>query len=690
MKSTIRLFSLLILLSLFCSLCSCGMLRSIIPGSTTNTETETTYTATYDWGYGNQKTTVTYAPSEGYAPQENPTRPGYTFRYWTQNGNPVDGEIPKRFTGDITLVAAWEIVTYHLSYEGLTTEEAAAMPQTFTVEDETVIPNPSHTGYTFLGWNAELETDLVIPAGQTGDLILRANWASKTVQFSASANVNSIPVSAAYYDDVLKAGTVIHASAPVYQGGYEFDHWEINGNKVAETVIYTFPLAAASTQLTAVYKPLTASLPVQETPVAPNYNGIPEAGKAYLNQYVLYRGEQLPLVASTEEEFRKLVQYSALVGGVLELQAKGETTGKYELEIFIWGGLNDRLQNGEKILDSATGLISFPMNPKFGISYQNDAKGTKATISVSYNNGLNAKKSAQPTHTVPDRQGLLTSPGRTADFDAFPIDTLTETATVQTLYELEVLPFGKKPVFANTATEAEEIYNIARGILREIIDGRMSDYEKVKAIYSWIGLNLTYDTATAESAAGMTTTSYTLKGALKDRLAVCDGYASAFRLLCQIEGIRAEEVIGQFNESSDSSTGHAWNKVWIGGAIFGVDCTWARQKAGTNEIVTFSYLFLDEEGLLESGHLENAANGTYWVKDTANASILLPASVAIDAQNHTYMIQKQTDWLALVAYLELRDIGAAEFYLAGEVDTPPTLEYSVYTSGKYGYILFND
>ena len=111
MKFTIRLFSVLILLSLFCSLCSCGMLRSIIPGSTTNTGAETTYTATYDWGYDNQKTTVTYAPSEGYTPQEDPTRPGYTFRYWTQNGNPVDGEIPKGCTGDITLVAAWEIVT---------------------------------------------------------------------------------------------------------------------------------------------------------------------------------------------------------------------------------------------------------------------------------------------------------------------------------------------------------------------------------------------------------------------------------------------------------------------------------------------------------------------------------------------------------------------------------------------------
>ena len=692
MKYRSKFFITLLSLFLICSLCSCGSLLSFLPGGNGNSSTtqttekaQETYTVTYDLGYDGQKNVVTYSPSRGYTPQ-TPTRPGYTFLYWT----PVeDGVIPEGCTGDITLTAVWKIVTYHILYEGLTNSEKAALPQTFTVEDTVEIPNPSRLGYRFLGWNASLDTNLTIPAGQTGDYVLHANWASLAIQFSIDSNIPSNPVSTYFVGATLELGTEVHASAPVYQDDYQFDHWEINGNTVADTVIYTFPLSNPNTTLKAVYKPYSPTSTPENK--APSYKDIPDAGNAYLTQYVLYQGEQLPLVASTDEEFQKLVEYAVLVGGVLKLQKENKTTGEYELKIYIWGNLNNRLKKGEEILDSITRSVSMPMTPQLTISYPTalDESGNAVTIKVSYNKGLNATKSSYPTSTMTDLQGLLTSSGRATNFEAFPIDALTETATVQTLYELEVLPFGKKPVFASTATEAEQIYNVARDILRQIIDNKMSDYEKVKAIYSWLGLNLTYDNLTASDTEQMTTSSYTIKGALIDHLAVCDGYASAFRLLCQIEGIHAEEVIG-LKDLNEPYSGHAWNKVWLGGAVFGVDCTWARQGGGmnSNEIVTLSYLFLDEVGLRQSGHYENAKDGTYWVKDAANASIFLPASIALDAQGHSFVVQSEGDISAMVLYLKKNDLGAAEFYIGNDsLELYSTSEYTIYTTGEqYGYI----
>lgn len=764
MKLIFKIASLLLTLAFLFQLCSCGLISSLVENGFNPSETKKTevfYTATYDLNYDGQKTVVTFTSSQGYVPQA-PTRPGYRFLYWTLNDVPTDGTIPVGYTGDITLLAAWEIVTYRFLYENLTEEEFESMPQSFTVLDEIEIPNPSRFGYRFLGWNTELQTDLVVPAGQTGDFILRANWASLSVNsFSVSANVESIPVSTAYSDQALKIGSEIRASAPVYQNDYRFVRWEINGTAVCDTPIYTFSLFLPDTRLEAIYEAqpvwewtwaentnLTVSDLLSEkpnqilgsgiktgdytftetgvtfhanylaklesgdhsfylaansgesctfllrlagkAPEVPGYDDLPEAGKTYLSKTVSFCGEQLPLVASTDEEFCKLVQYSVLVGGVLKLQSEGETTGEYQLNIYIWGDLNRRLQAGEKILAAATSTVSFPMNPKVRISYSEDSLGAETTVTVVYSKGLNALKSSVVATPMADRQGLLTSSGRAEGFEAFPIDALTEVVNVQTLYELEVLPFGKKPVFAETATEAEQIYQIARGILREIIDNGMSDYEKVKAIYSWIALNLTYDTETESNTERMTSTSYTLKGALIDRLAVCDGYASAFRLLCQIEGIRSEEVIG-LKQIENPASGHAWNKVWVGGAVFGVDCTWARQKMDGNEIVTSGYLFLNEPGLIACEHFENAAAGDFWVNDLANSSILLPASVAIDALNHSFVISSLSDLNAMIAYLKLKGFRAAEIYLPdGAPEVYSTEEYTVYLSGHYGYLFLKD
>lgn len=433
---------------------------------------------------------------------------------------------------------------------------------------------------------------------------------------------------------------------------------------------------------------------------APDYSSLTGDGASFRNATFSYGGGTYPRVASTDAEFRRIVEYFVLVDGVLQMQASGNNTAKeFTFDLWVCGDLNTRLLTGENILSTVTGGSSYPMHPckhddptKSGIGmeyYTKSAVGSRVTLKVQYGNGLNAVRSSQAAEPGADRQKLLTSPGRATDFNAFPIDALTVTAPVRTLYELEALPFGAKPEFAAGATEAQSVYNTARSILRTIVDDGMNDYEKVTAIYAWLALNVTYDDVTFR-ANDSTTAAYTVKGALLDRVAVCDGYASAFRLLCQIEGIRAEEVTG-LNELGNKSTGHAWSKVWIGGAVYGVDSTWGRQQIEGAPVVTMKYLFMDEATLLQNEHYENADPYDPYVEVLADAGACWQAANVIDKSGNTFVIGSDADYTALVKYLKAIGAKVGEFILIG--DSLPPFPYSadvanVYTtSGNYGYVV---
>lgn len=424
---------------------------------------------------------------------------------------------------------------------------------------------------------------------------------------------------------------------------------------------------------------------------APDYSSLTGEGATFRSNTFSYGGGTYPRVASTDAEFCRIVEYFVLVDGVLQMQASGNDTGKeFTFDLWVCGDLNTRLQGGENILTTATGRASYPMHPSLGMSYTKNAAGSKVTLKITYKNGLNAVRSSQVAAAPgEDRQKLLTSPGRASDFDAFPIDALTATAPVRTLYELEALPFGTKPEFAAGTSEARSIYNTARSILRTIVDDGMNDYEKVTAIYAWIALNVTYDDVTFH-ANDSTTAAYTVKGALLDHVAVCDGYASAFRLLCQIEGIRSEEVTG-LNELGKKSTGHAWSKVWIGGAVYGVDSTWGRQQIEGAPVVTMKYLFMDELTLLQNEHFENANPNDPYVEVLADTGACWQAANVIDKSGHTFVIGSDADYTALVRYLKENGAKVGEFILIG--DSLPPFPYSadvanVYTtSGNYGYVV---
>ncbi len=95
-------------------------------------------------------------------------------------------------------------------------------------------------------------------------------------------------------------------------------------------------------------------------------------------------------------------------------------------------------------------------------------------------------------------------------------------------------------------------------------------YERVLSIHDYICTLTTYDT-TGEYV-------YSAYGALIDHRAVCEGYAEAFKLLCDANGIDCVLVSGT-GITSTGRENHMWNYVCMeDGNWYAVDATWDDSK----------------------------------------------------------------------------------------------------------------
>lgn len=124
-----------------------------------------------------------------------------------------------------------------------------------------------------------------------------------------------------------------------------------------------------------------------------------------------------------------------------------------------------------------------------------------------------------------------------------------------------------------------------------------SDYAKVKYFHDTIVLGCTY-TSDAPYA-------HTAYGALVDGNAVCEGYAKAFQLLCELSGITAVPVSGSAVDSDGLVQSHMWNKVLLDGEWYNVDCTWDDPTGSLYKDNKRYDYFLVSDGVLAISHTED-------------------------------------------------------------------------------------
>ncbi|MDB5190484.1 MAG: hypothetical protein JWQ96_47 [Segetibacter sp.] len=131
-------------------------------------------------------------------------------------------------------------------------------------------------------------------------------------------------------------------------------------------------------------------------------------------------------------------------------------------------------------------------------------------------------------------------------------------------------------------------------LARSLTKHYTTEIEKVRAIFSWITQNISYQVGAYKPGrnapvkilqvdAKDTATLKTLdvrvaEIVLERKLAVCDGYARLFHTLCNFAGIRSEIIQGYANDQVGNApkfrSNHKWNAVMIDSSWYLLDATW--------------------------------------------------------------------------------------------------------------------
>ena len=192
-----------------------------------------------------------------------PTRTGYSFVGWTiaggnsevyRNGTPTSSmdllTVPGASSGNVTLVASWNAISYSVSYSTgggsptPTTSTGKTVGTSVTVASDTVV----REGFTFLGWRVSYGGDTYMYlAGNTflmpaQNLTLTAIWDAKPFTLSYSANGGtSSPAS-----EIRTAGStsILSTSYPT-RAGYSFADWNTasdgSGDSYSPAALLTMP-----------------------------------------------------------------------------------------------------------------------------------------------------------------------------------------------------------------------------------------------------------------------------------------------------------------------------------------------------------------------------------------------------------------------------------------------------------------
>ena len=195
------------------------------------------YTVTLDASGGDPIRPIQYTVESEAFLLPTPVRTGYIFLGWTGEGitEPQKAmEIPQGSTGDRTYTANWQVIEYTVTLD--VSGGDPLDPITYTVETPVILPTPTSTGYTFLGWTGEGETapqlTVVLPKGTTGDKMYFANWELTEYNITMDLNGGSGETTLLYtvIDDEFALPTPT-------RNGYEFAGWTGEGITTPQTEV---------------------------------------------------------------------------------------------------------------------------------------------------------------------------------------------------------------------------------------------------------------------------------------------------------------------------------------------------------------------------------------------------------------------------------------------------------------------
>ena len=114
-----------------------------------------------------------------------------------------------------------------------------------------------------------------------------------------------------------------------------------------------------------------------------------------------------------------------------------------------------------------------------------------------------------------------------------------------------------------------------------------SRYEKVAYFNEWLTTHNSYNSNVATAGRAAHECISALSGSTGANGPVCEGYASAMKVLCDAVGIPCVLVDGIANDMSGNTEGHMWNCVQMeNGKWYAVDVTWNDPSTGSSAAVS--------------------------------------------------------------------------------------------------------
>ncbi len=110
-----------------------------------------------------------------------------------------------------------------------------------------------------------------------------------------------------------------------------------------------------------------------------------------------------------------------------------------------------------------------------------------------------------------------------------------------------------------------------------LVQTAKNDFEKARSIYQWVILNINYDEKAYKK--GNKRINRSNQDILDRRKAICWGYASLFKAMCDIATIPCDIISGYSKTSLTAAPdldvpNHAWNSVKLDGKWYLLDATW--------------------------------------------------------------------------------------------------------------------
>lgn len=136
-------------------------------------------------------------------------------------------------------------------------------------------------------------------------------------------------------------------------------------------------------------------------------------------------------------------------------------------------------------------------------------------------------------------------------------------------------------------TRARKLEKVCRKLLPKIGDGSATPYRREKRIHDYLVKSISYGFKKGDK--GGDSKAYTAYGALIEKKAVCNGYAQAMKLLCDLSGVECEMITG----TADGEN-HAWNLVKLKDSWYHVDTTWDDPLPDDPDRIVYHYFNVDD------------------------------------------------------------------------------------------------